>query len=97
MLFEPYMKEGGTEKENADMIVKQIIRKEFRDELLSITREEIPEVYSSMVGRRDEYMANSILEAMESEDSSCLVGVVGLAHLSGIEQILKEKGDYSLV
>lgn len=41
-------------------------------------------------GERDQFMANSIIDA----DSSLLVGVVGLAHLAGIERVLTSQGKF---
>ena len=45
-----------------------------------------------MLGERDRYMADAILEM---EDSKLLVGVTGLGHLAGIERILLQEGGYS--
>ena len=46
-----------------------------------------PPVYAAMVGERDRIMAH----ALEAAPGSSVVGVVGLAHLDGIERILGEE------
>jgi pheromone shutdown protein TraB len=45
-------------------------------------------VYNAMIRERDEYMANSLL----GSPSTRILGVVGLAHLDGIERYLSAAG-----
>ena len=48
-----------------------------------------PEIYQAMVGERDLYMANG-LDRLNQFDS--IVAVMGIAHVDGVETILKERG-----
>ena len=48
-----------------------------------------PEIYQAMVGERDLYMANW-LDRLNQFDS--IVAVMGIAHVDGVETILKERG-----
>lgn len=48
-----------------------------------------PEVYTAMVGERDEYMANGINQLSTMKRT---VAVMGLAHVDGVERYLREAG-----
>lgn len=52
---------------------------------MAVIQQELPQVYAALVGERDAYMARAIDEV---EKSQILVGVVGLAHVAGIERYL---------
>lgn len=102
-------------KEELGKFVESIKQKQFIIQLMNVLKQELPDVYSALVGKdlfiycrfstsiwstilfshiigeRDEYMANSILG---TDSSKVLVGVVGLAHLAGIEANLKNKGGF---
>ena len=75
--------------------------------VVGLLREEVPLAYEAMIGERDEYMANSILGAVEAgppppgagltassnpKGGLAMVGVVGIAHMDGIERRLQAKG-----
>ncbi len=56
--------------------------------VMGLLKEELPRVYAAMIGERDAYMAARLLEAPGSR----AVGVVGIAHLEGIERALADAG-----
>ena len=55
---------------------------------MAAIREDFPEMYSALIGERDSFMAESI----ENADSNTMVGVVGIAHMDGIEKALIKDG-----
>lgn len=54
----------------------------------------LPAVFKAMIEERDIHMSAAI---MNQSDSRLLVGIVGLAHLKGINRFLCEKGGFQLV
>ncbi|EKX48781.1 hypothetical protein GUITHDRAFT_136450 [Guillardia theta CCMP2712] len=49
--------------------------------IMQTLKENLPEVYTALIGERDQYMANSLLKA----NGRTTVAVVGMAHMDGIE------------
>jgi len=50
-----------------------------------------PELYNALIGERDQYMAESLAGAIGKKYNR-IVGVVGFAHLNGIEKQLQQSG-----
>ena len=80
------------DKEVALSAIERMKQRDTLNEILSVVKNEVPLVYSALIGERDEYMANSIANAK----GNVALGVVGMAHLNGIEKYLIQKG-YSVV
>lgn len=55
--------------------------------VVAYLKQAAPPVYEAMIGERDRYMAH----ALEVAPGDTVVGVVGLAHVEGIERILGEE------
>merc|ERR1711871_1580199 len=69
---------------NADQIrdvVELIKQRDTVRELTTQLRREAPLVYDAMIGERDRYTAQSLLQTT----AAVTVGVVGMAHMDGIE------------
>jgi pheromone shutdown protein TraB len=80
-----------SEKEEMKLFIKSLHKKDTIVKLLELAKQEIPHMHYTMLGQRDEYMTNTILS---HPNYQILVAVVGLAHVPGIESLLKEKGDF---
>jgi pheromone shutdown protein TraB len=79
-------------KQQALSVIERMKQRDTLNTMLSAVKEEVPLVYSALIGERDEFMA----EAIANAKGKVLVGVVGMAHMSGIEKFLIQKG-YSVV
>ena len=77
-------------KQQALSAIEQMKQTDTLNTMLSVVKDEVPLVYSALIGERDEYMA----KAIENAKGKVLVGVVGMAHMSGIEKFLMQKGFY---
>jgi pheromone shutdown protein TraB len=53
-------------------------------ELVAVMKQQLPEVYQALLAERDSYMANSL----RNSPGQRIVGVVGIAHMDGIEKKL---------
>jgi pheromone shutdown protein TraB len=69
-------------------LVEKLKTRDALGKIIDIVKREAPGIYNAMIGDRDSYMARSIATA----DSKLLVGVVGIAHLAGIEANLQRAG-----
>jgi pheromone shutdown protein TraB len=58
------------------------------NQLTSIMKSELPEVYNALIGERDIFMAEGLAETSNSRT----VAVVGFAHLQGIYNYLINHG-----
>lgn len=76
-------------KEEFSYFVETLKAKENVKMLMANLKSVAPEVYQAMVGERDLYMANG-LDRLNQFDS--IVAVCGIAHVDGIETILRERG-----
>jgi pheromone shutdown protein TraB len=65
--------------------------------LMTAIRAELPLLYNAMVRERDQYMANSLGGYLQSTGNKCAVGVVGIAHMDGIEEFLQQDFGFKLV
>jgi len=95
------MSGGGSGKDLENIAGEKISKEEFKQFVETIKardnvrlvmqkmREVAPELYNAMVAERDVYMANGI-DKLDQFD--CMVAVVGIAHVDGIETNLKERG-----
>jgi len=61
--------------------------------LMTVIKEEIPEVYQAMIGERDRFMAESISQCRGKQ----IVGIVGMAHMDGIEKTLVNEKGFKIV
>ena len=80
---------GEMNKEEFKYFVETIKAKENVKMLMANLKSVAPEVYQAMVGERDLYMANG-LDRLNQFDS--IVAVMGIAHVDGVEGVLKERG-----
>eukprot|EP01038_Epipyxis_sp_PR26KG_P015009 gene15009-20194_t len=80
-------------KENLTRFVESMKQKDAVTSLMSIVQSDLPELYNALVGERDVYMANSLIESK----GNLIVGVVGLAHLAGIERTLIKNGNFQKI
>ena len=80
---------GEMSKEEFKYFVETIKAKENVKMLMANLKSVAPEVYQAMVGERDLYMANG-LDRLNQFDS--IVAVMGIAHVDGVEGVLKERG-----
>ncbi|CAM9490292.1 unnamed protein product [Ascophyllum nodosum] len=78
---------GSAESISANL--EQMKRRDTMRKVTDFYRREAPELYSAMIGERDEVMA---VKLMNLEDKQTTVAVVGLAHVDGIEAILTANG-----
>ena len=80
---------GEMSKDEFKYFVETIKAKENVKMLMTNLKSVAPEIYMAMVGERDLYMANG-LDKLNSFDS--IVAVMGIAHVDGVETILKARG-----
>ncbi|CAM9129561.1 unnamed protein product [Choristocarpus tenellus] len=76
------------EADKINSAVEIIKQRQTMRKLSALLQEGAPEVYNAMLGERDVYMANSLINS----GGKRTVGVVGLAHLDGIEKNLIKNG-----
>ena len=72
--------------------VENMKQKVVVNRLMDIIRDECREIYDALIGERDAFMARSI----STSNGKTIVGVVGLAHLQGIERNLRNSGFKSI-
>eukprot|EP00953_Heterococcus_sp_UTEX-ZZ885_P024627 13459-Heterococcus_DN1.PRE.2 len=65
--------------------------------LMTGIKSELPLLYNAMVRERDQYMATSLGGYLQTTGNKCAVGVVGIAHMDGIEEFLQQDFGYKLV
>ena len=63
---------------------------EFRTRLFARLEQEVPEFTQALLKERDYLMSESILRELKRPDVKKVVGVVGIAHVPGIEKHLKD-------
>ena len=80
---------GEMSKEELTYFVETVKAKENVKALMASLNAVAPEVYQAMVGERDLYMANGLDRLNQFES---IVAVMGIAHVDGVERILKERG-----
>jgi pheromone shutdown protein TraB len=80
---------GEMSKDEFTYFVETIKAKENVKMLMANLKSVAPEIYQAMVGERDLYMANG-LDRLDEFDS--IVAVMGIAHVDGVETILKSRG-----
>lgn len=80
---------GEMSKDEFKYFVETIKAKENVKMLMTNLKSVAPEIYMAMVGERDLYMANG-LDKLNSFGS--IVAVMGIAHVDGVETILKTRG-----
>lgn len=68
--------------------VEQLKERSTVRELMATLEKSLPDVYQALIGERDAYMAESLLKA----NGKSSVGVVGMAHMDGIERNLGRVG-----
>ena len=73
--------------------VENLKNRELLNKVMAIVKENVPDVYNALIGERDEFMA----AAIDQSNSERVVAVVGMAHMTGIENNLIEKDHYQLV
>ena len=76
-------------KEQFKQFVETVKARENVRLVMSKLLETAPELYNAMVAERDVYMANGIDKLDQFEK---MVAVVGIAHVDGIEENLKQRG-----
>lgn len=81
-------------KEQMTVIVETLKQRDLIVMLMKELKQEVPLVYDALIGERDIYMAQSIGEA---ESSKTMVGVVGMAHMNGIETYLTKYKGYRVI
>lgn len=64
------------------------------DRFTRTLKDVLPAVFNAMIEERNIFMSVAI---MNQTDSRMLVGVVGLAHLAGMKQLLSKKGGFELI
>jgi len=80
------------DKQLALSTIERMKQRDTLNNILSVVKDEVPLVYSALIGERDEYMANSIANT----NGNVALGVVGMAHMNGIEKYLIQKG-YTII
>jgi len=80
---------GELDKEQMTLFVETMKQKQTVVQLMNNLRALAPEVYTAMVGERDEYMANGINQLSTMKRT---VAVMGLAHVDGVERYLQDAG-----
>ena len=81
------------EKEQLARYVERMKQRNVLSNILGAVREEAPAIYGALIGERDAFMAESAASAR----AKVLVGVVGIAHVAGIERCLAERHQYRLL
>ena len=77
-------------KESVSTTLGVLKQRENVRALSQYLKTEVPPLYTALIGERDEYMAQSLLNSSGER----IVAVVGLAHVDGIEAaILRQNGD----
>lgn len=72
------------EKESMGLLVESLKQKKLIAAVMSLVKEVTPLIYDALIGERDLFMANAMIEC----NADVLVAVVGMAHMIGIEKIL---------
>jgi len=80
-------------KEEISTFVEQMKQKRSVNKLLSVIKMEVPAIYNALIGDRDLYMARSMI----SSPGTNMVGIVGIAHIAGIERNLEEVGGFRTI
>lgn len=80
--------QGEIDKVMLTSFVESVKTRETLNVLIDTLRYELPLVYAAMIGERDAFMSDAILNC----EGNVIVGVVGMAHLRGIETILQRNG-----
>mmetsp|Transcript_23550 Transcript_23550/g.35241 ORF Transcript_23550/g.35241 Transcript_23550/m.35241 type:complete len:433 (+) Transcript_23550:1330-2628(+) len=75
-------------KEDLSAFIEQLKNRESVEKLQSYMKKKAPQLYDALIGERDLYMSASILGALEEKKFKRVVGIVGFAHLTGIEAAL---------
>ena len=70
-------------------MVEKLKTKEALGQITAILEQEAPLIYQAMIGERDAFMAKAMSDCSGSKR---MVGVVGMAHLPGIERNLQNYG-----
>lgn len=80
--------EGKVTKAELASFMERLKTRESITRLTGVMRESAPALYNALIGDRDKYMADAIASA----DFKTLVGVVGFAHVVGMEERLVQSG-----
>lgn len=81
------------DKEQLARYVERMKQRNVLSNILGAVREEAPAIYGALIGERDSFMAESVASA----PAKVLVGVVGIAHVAGIERCLAERHQFRLL
>jgi len=76
--------------------IEQLKNRETVEKLQAYMQKKSPELYDALIGERDLYMAASLKGAV-AKNYKRIVGVVGFAHLGGIEQALAKEANFKRV
>ena len=80
-------------KQDVATLVEGLKQRQLIREVMANLKTDLPEIYSAMIGERDVFMADAISNCLlEQRQGKSLVGVVGAAHLEGIENNLQKRG-----
>jgi hypothetical protein len=80
-------------KETLNQFVEGVKEKNLLTNVMHAVRDEIPLVHAALVGERDVFMA----EAIASSPGMNMVGVVGMAHMEGMENHLTQQKGFRVV
>ena len=80
-------------KETLNQFLDSMKQKDLLTNVMLAVREEMPYVYTALIGERDIYMA----EAVAGCAGDSVVGVCGMAHMEGIEKHLVNVKGYTVV
>mmetsp|Transcript_18310 Transcript_18310/g.29195 ORF Transcript_18310/g.29195 Transcript_18310/m.29195 type:complete len:232 (+) Transcript_18310:373-1068(+) len=76
--------------------IEQLKNRDTVAKLQAYMQKKSPQLYEALIGERDLYMATSLQGALKKNFKK-VVGVVGFAHLNGIEKALHEEGGFKRV
>jgi pheromone shutdown protein TraB len=83
----------GKDKQSVEASVELIKKRETVRTLVATFKETVPTLYDALVGERDEYMTNKLLERLgQSKEKQTVVAIVGMAHEDGITRNLTARG-----
>lgn len=82
---------GGFSKRRMAIRLDKIPEEELIEKMLEFAKDRFPNAYEVLIGERNEFMAEKLLQAHKAHPEASVLAVVGAGHKKGIIQLLKQK------
>jgi hypothetical protein len=80
-------------KGTLNSFIESVKQRDLLGQVMGAVKSDLPEVYAALIGERDIFMA----EGLATSSGVNIVGVVGMAHMEGIENYLTKSKGFSVV